>query len=90
MREQTERDQDHETVLVAGGAQEVEVAAALLGGHFALDGVANLAELELDRGVFGVTVGVVLAEDLQGLVVAVPGNEESGRLGYPFILVSYG
>ena len=48
-----------------------------------LDGFTDLAVLELNGGVVDIAVGVVLAEDSQGFVMAVLGDEESRRLGNP-------
>lgn len=65
---------------VALGLHEVEVAGVLTGLLLELEGLANLAVLELNGGIVGVAVGVVLGQDLEGLLVAVLGNEPSGRL----------
>lgn len=85
LREEAERDEDHEAVAVARGAEEVEVAAARLGFQLHLEGVADLAELELDGGVVAVAVAVVLGEGVEGLVESVVGDEEAGGLRDPFL-----
>lgn len=82
--EDTERDDDHETVAVTTGFEEVNVLGRGVGDLLELDGVADFAELELDGGVVGIAVGVVLGENVEGLVVAVLGDEETRRLGDPF------
>lgn len=83
LREETERDQDHETVAVARRAEKVHVAAVLVCGHLHLDGLADLAELKLDGWVLCVAVGVVLGQDFESLVVPVVGNEETRGFGDP-------
>ena len=65
---------------VALGLHEVEVARVLTGLLLELEGLANLAVLELNSGIVGIAVGVVLGQDLEGLLVPVLGNEPSGRL----------
>lgn len=42
-----------------------------------LDGVADLAELELHGGVVAVAIAVIFGEDVEGGVVAVVGDEEA-------------
>lgn len=83
LREDTERDEDGEAVTVALGLEEVEVAAVGLGLHLEADGLLDLAELELDRGVVLVAVGVEAGEHGEGLVVPVLGDEVTGRLRHP-------
>lgn len=83
LREDTERDEDGEAVTVALGLEEVEVAAVDLGLHLEADGLLDLAELELNRGVVLVAVGVVRGQHGEGLVVPVLGDEVTGRLGHP-------
>lgn len=53
----------------------------LLGLELHGDGLLDLAVLELHGRVLQVTVGVVLAEDLQRLLVPVLCNQVTGRLG---------
>lgn len=72
--EEAEGDEDHEAVAVPRGAYEVEVAGAVLALELHLEGVADLAELELDGRVVAVAVTVVLGEDVKGLVEAVVGD----------------
>ena len=81
--EDTERDEDHEAVTVALGLEEVGVAGGL--GSLELEGerLLDLAVLELDGGVVGVAVGVVLGEHGKGLLVPVLGDQVTGRLGHP-------
>lgn len=81
--EEPERKQNGEAVTVATGLEEVEVAAVLGALHLETDGLLDLAELELDGGVVGVAVGVILGEDVEGLVVLILGDQETGRLGNP-------
>lgn len=84
LREETHGDNDGKTVTVTLGAEEVEVASAVIGGLLKLDGLANLAVFELNSGVVDVAVGVVLSEGLESLVVAVLGNQETWGLGDPW------
>lgn len=81
--EEAERQENGEAVTVAAGLEEVEVAAVLGRLHLEADGLLDLAELKLDGGVVGVAVGVVLGEDVEGLVVLVLGDQKTGRLGNP-------
>ena len=82
--EEAEGDQDAEAVAVALGLEEVDVLGAGVGDLLHLDGVADLVELELHGGVVDVAVGVVLGEDRKGLVIAVMGDQPTGRFGNPW------
>lgn len=81
--EDTEGDEDGESVAVALGAEEIGVAGVALGLVLETDGLLDLLVLELDGGVLVVAVGVVLGEHGKSLVVLVLGNEETGGLGDP-------
>jgi len=81
--EDTERDENGETVTVALGAEEVHVTAGARGLELETEGLLDLAELELDRGVVGVAIGMVLGESVQGLLVPVLGDHVAGGLGNP-------
>lgn len=81
--EEADGDEDDEAVAVSGGPEEVQVVGCLLVLELHLDGVAGLAELELDGGVVAVAVAVVLGEDVERLVELVVGDEEAGGLGNP-------
>lgn len=83
LRDDTERDEKHEAVAVSSGLDEVEVAAVLVCLVLHGNGFFDLVVLELDSGVLAVAIGVVLGEDVEGLVVALLGHEPTGRLGDP-------
>ena len=77
------RDENHQTVTIATGLEEVEVAAVLLCLVLHGNGLLDLAIFELHRGVVAIAVGMVLGEDVQGLFGALLGHEPTGRLGNP-------
>ena len=79
----TKRDNDGEPPPVSLGAEEVEVAGGVLVVTVGLDGVLNLAELELDERVVGVATTVVLGEDSKSLLRPVLVDKETGGLGNP-------
>ena len=81
--EEAERNQNSEAVTVALGLEKVHVGAVL--GRLVLqaEGLLDLLELELNGRVVGIAVGVVLGEDVEGLVVLVLGDQETGGLGNP-------
>lgn len=81
--EETKREENDETVAVTLGLEEVGVSGGVGGELLSLDGFTDLAVLELNGRVVGIAVGVVLAEDSQGFVMAVLGDEKTGRLGNP-------
>ncbi len=81
--EDTERNEDGEAVTVALGAEEVGVAAGALGLELETNGLLDLAELELDRGIVGVAIGMVLGESVERLLMPVLGNQVAGGLGNP-------
>lgn len=81
--EDTQRDEDGQTVAVAPGAQEVQVAAGFGGLELEPEGLLDLVELELDGGMVGVAVCVILGEDGQGLVVLILGHQVTRRFGHP-------
>ena len=83
LREETERDDEHESVPVALGLEEVEVGGTLLGIELEADGLLDLLVLELHQRVVDVAVGVVLSENLQGLLGPLLGEQPTRRLGNP-------
>lgn len=83
LREDTEGEENGETIAVALGFEEVDVSAAVFGNLLHLDGIANLTEFKLDGGMVGVTAGVILGEDGQSLIMAIFGDEETGRFRDP-------
>lgn len=81
--EETEGEEDGKTIAVATGLEEVEVAGVLVVLVLHADGLLDLAELELNERVVLVAVGVVLGEDVEGLLVLLLGDEVTGGLGDP-------
>jgi len=81
--EEAEREKDGKAVAVALGLEEVGVAAVLAALKFHADSLLDFAVLELDGRVVPVAVGVVLGEDIKGLLVLILGNQETGGLGDP-------
>lgn len=78
--EETEGRKEHEPVPVALGLEEVEVRRVLLVHELKADSLLDLGKLKLNCGVVDVTVGVVLAEDVESLVVPVLGDQPTWRL----------
>jgi hypothetical protein len=66
------------------GSEEVHVACAPGNFFFYPEGFPDFTVLELDGRVVLVAVGVPFGQGLEGLVVAVLGDEPSGRLGQNF------
>lgn len=83
LRDDTEGDDDGQSPAVALGAEEVEVGGLGAAVTVRLDGLGDLAVLELDSGVVGVAATVVLGEHGKGLLRPVLVDEVSGRLGNP-------
>jgi len=83
LREETEGDDEHESVPVALGLEEIEVGGALLSVEFEADGLLDLLVLELDQRVVDVAVSVVLSENLKGLLGPLLGEQPTRRFGDP-------
>lgn len=83
LRDDTQGDDDGESPAVATGSEKVHVRGGSLGRAVGLDGLLDLTVLELDSGVVNVAAGVVLGEDLEGLLRLVLMDEISRRLGNP-------
>lgn len=81
LREQTGSHDQQESVAVTPGGDELPPAGAPGRVGLELDGLLDLLVLELDERVGGITVGMVLGKDLQGLLWLVLGHEPTGRLG---------
>lgn len=77
----TDGDDDGEPPSVSLGLEEIEVAGAVGNLRLNAESLLDLAVLELDSQIVLVAVGVVLGQGLEGLVVAVLGDQPSGRLG---------
>ena len=83
LREETERDDDNESVTVALGAEEVEVTATFLVLELNAEGLLDLTVFKLYGCIILIAVGVVVGEDIEGLLVTVPGNEPTGGFRAP-------
>lgn len=83
LRDDTQGDQEHETVTVTAGSKEIKVAAALLSLVFEGDGLLDLSVLKLHGRVVGVSVGVVLGKDVKGFLVTLVSHKPTGGLGDP-------
>lgn len=83
LRNDTEGNDDAESPQVAPGLDKVGVAGSLGGGAVGLNGLLDLAVLELYSRVVLVTTGMVLGEDCKSLLGLVLVDEESRRLRDP-------
>jgi len=75
LREETKGDDEHETLAVTGGLDEVHVRGALLVQEFNADSLLHLSILEHDSGVAVVVVGMVVGKHAERLVVPVLGQQ---------------
>ncbi len=80
---ETDGDDDGEPPSVSTGLHEVEVAGVVTSVLLELEGLSDLTEFELNGSVLVVAVGVELGQHGKGLVVAVLGDQPSGRLRHP-------
>lgn len=78
-----ERDDDGQPPAVALGAEEIEVGRGLVGVLLDLDGLLDLAELELDSSVVGVATGVPLGKNRKSLLLPILVDEVTGGLRDP-------
>jgi hypothetical protein len=83
LREETERDDEHESVPVALGLEEVGERRGLLGEELKADGLLDLFVLELNQRIVDVAVGVVFSEHLQRIFSPLLGEQPTWRLGDP-------
>ncbi|KAI6755517.1 hypothetical protein HG531_004623 [Fusarium graminearum] len=83
LRNDTQGDQEHETVTVALGSEKVDVATGLLGLVLEGNGVLDLVVFELHGRVVDIAVGVVFREDGESFLMALVGHEPSRRFGDP-------
>lgn len=74
LRNDTQRNENGQSPPVALGAEEVGVASSAVGLPLETHGLADLAKLELDRGVVAVAGAVVVGEHVEGLLLAVLGQ----------------
>lgn len=83
MGDDSQRDQNCQTITVTLGPHKVEVAAVLLVLHLHTDSLLDLPVFELDGGIILVSVSVVVGQYIQGFLVALFGDEPTGRFGDP-------
>lgn len=83
LRDDTEGDDDGQTPQVALGPEEVEVRGGAVAVAVGLDGLLDLAVLELDEGVVLVAATVVLGQHGKSLLRLVLVDEETRGLGDP-------
>jgi len=77
-----ETDEERDDNAAAHTIRPEQVHPALLRGlHLRANGLADLHDLSLDEERAGVALSVVLDEHLSGLLIAVLGDEVTGRLG---------
>ena len=79
----SQRDQNCQTITVTLRPHKVEVAAVLLVLHLHTDSLLDLPIFELDGGIILVSVSVVVGQYIQGFLVALFGDEPTGRFGDP-------
>lgn len=77
----TEGDDDGQPPAVTLGAEEVHVGGGPVGLLLDADGLLDLLELELDGSIVGVATSVPGGKDVEGLLVPVLVDEETGGLG---------
>ena len=83
LREQTKRNDEHKSVPVSLGPDEVRERRALLGEELEANGLLDLLELELDQRVVNVAISVVLAEHLKRVLGPLLRQQPTRRLGNP-------
>jgi hypothetical protein len=79
----TEGDEESQSVSVALGPHEVQVAAGLLVFKFESQGLLDFTELECNCRVLPITVGVVMGKDSLGLLITLLGDEPTWRFWDP-------
>lgn len=84
LREESKRDQDHQSIPISWGPEEIEIASGLLAMELSLDRVADFTEFELDRRILGIAVCVIFSKEVQSFVIFVFGNMKSRRLRDPY------
>jgi hypothetical protein len=83
LRNDTERDEERQSVSVALSSHEVKIAACLLVFKFEPEGFLDFAELEGDCCILSVTIGVVMGQDGLGLFVTLLRDEPTWRFWDP-------
>lgn len=83
LRDDTERDEEHKTVSVATGAEEIGVGTGLLSQEFETESLLDFLVLKLDSGVLNISVGMVLSESGKCFLGTVVGDVPSWRFWDP-------
>lgn len=71
----TKRDEDSQPPSVTLGLDKVDVARVLVCIGFETNDLPHLNVFELNRGVVSVTTGMVVGESVQGLLIALLGDQ---------------
>jgi len=79
----TEGDEKGQSVSIALGSAEVQIAAGLLVFKLESQGFLDFAELEGNCCVLPVTIGVIMSQDSLGLLIALLGDEPTWRFWNP-------
>lgn len=79
----TERDEESQSVSIALGPHEIQIAAGLLVFEFESQGFLNLTEFERNSRVLFVAISVVFGEDVLGFIVAFLGDVPTRRFWNP-------
>lgn len=74
LRDDTQRDEEYETMTVARCLEKVEIATILLVLILKGNSILDLSVLELNCRVIAVPVGMVLGEDLESVFVTLLGH----------------
>ena len=79
LREEGDGDDNPHTLPVSRSRDKSLPADGLLNFTVELNGSPNFLVLVLDQGIFGVTIGVIVGEGLQSLLMATLADEPTGR-----------
>lgn len=79
----TKRDKEHETVTVAAGFEKIKIAAICLCLVLHCNSFLHLVVLELHSGIIAVAIGMILGENVEGLLWALLGYKPTRRLRDP-------
>ena len=80
MGEKTQGHKKQQPIAVSAGLEEVEITTGLRILEFKTESLLDLLILKLDSGVVGIAVGMVFSEDIQGLFIALLGDQPTRGL----------